>query len=160
MLSLLSAYFTLIQQRELNNLDVQNFRLWLWDGTFAPAQDGWMRSSLASNTLLQAPFEFLGIAIALFLAGLGCYLGLAYASQLSLSAGKDSNLAVLLVVTIACGFSLLVVGQGIGQKHRELVGCRKQVHKRRGGQQVHRSLSVTPASAEDVKESEMYTQVV
>lgn len=128
LLSLLSVYFTLLQQRELVTMDTKTFRVWLWDGTTAPfpGHDGrqlW-RSSLSSNIMLQDPFELLAIAIALFLDAPGFYLGLAYASKVDLSKGWDSNLACLVAFVTTAVFSLALFGQSLGQKDKELTRCK------------------------------------
>ena len=129
MLSLLSVYFALLLQRELGMTDAQALRLWLWDGTTYTAPEGHdrvvRRSSLSSNILLQAPFELLSIAISCFLGGLGFYLGLAYASQVTLSLGSDSNLGTLLAFVVTTIFSLAVFGQSLGEKDRELASCKE-----------------------------------
>lgn len=128
LLSLLSVYFTLLQQRELVIMDTKTLRVWLWDGTTAPAPGSngrqlW-RSSLSSNIMLQAPFELLAIAIALFLGALGFYLGLAYASKVNLSKGWDSNLACMVAFVTTAVFSLALFGQTLGQKDKELTKCK------------------------------------
>ena len=128
LLSLLSGYFTLLQQRELVCMDTRTLRVWLWDGTLAapPGNNGqpvW-RSSLSSNIMLQASFELLAISIALFLGALGFYLGLAYASRIDLSKGWDSNLACLVAFVTTAVFSLAFFGQSLGQKDRELARCK------------------------------------
>lgn len=128
LLSLLSVYFTLLQQRELVCMDTKTLRVWLWDGTLAtpPGNNGqpvW-RSSLSSNIMLQSSFELLAIAIALFLGALGFYLGLAYASRVDLSEGWDSNLACLVAFVTTAVFSLAFFGTSLGQKDRELMRCK------------------------------------
>ncbi|KAK6438773.1 hypothetical protein LTR95_005021 [Oleoguttula sp. CCFEE 5521] len=129
MLSLLSVYFTILQQRVLNNQDAHALRLWLWDGTIytlpIDPERVLRRSSLSSNILLQSPFELLSISIALFLGALGFYLGLAYASKVRLSKGSDSNIAVLIAFVAATFFALAVFGQSLGQKDREMAKCRQ-----------------------------------
>lgn len=136
LLSLLSVYFTLLQQRELVSMDTKTLRVWLWDGTFGtpPGSNGrpmW-RSSLSSNIMLQAPFELLAIAIALFLAALGFYLGLAYASRIDLSKGWDSNLACMVAFVTTAVFSLAFFGQSLGQKDRELTRCKALINEGNG----------------------------
>lgn len=133
LLSLLSVYFTLLQQRELVCMDTKTLRVWLWDGTLAtpPGSNGrpvW-RSSLSSNIMLQASFELLAIAIALFLGALGFYLGLAYASRIDLSKGWDSNLACLVAFITTAVFSLAFFGQSLGQKDRELTRCKALINE-------------------------------
>lgn len=128
LLSLLSVYFTLLQQRELLAMDSKTLRLWLWDGSVSTdpidsTKQIW-RSSLSSNITLQAPFELLAISIALFLGALGFYLGLAYASGVHLSEGWDSNLATMVAFVVTAVFSLSVFGQALGQKDRELAKCK------------------------------------
>ena len=74
--------------------------------------------------MLQASFELLAIAIALFLGALGFYLGLAYTSRIDLSKGWDSNLACLVAFVTTAVFSLAFFGQSLGQKDRELMRCK------------------------------------
>lgn len=112
-------------------MDTKTLRLWLWDGTLGASpnertQPIW-RSSLSSNIMLQAPFELLAISIALFLAALGFYLGLAYASKVDLSKGWDSNLACLVAFVSAAIFSLAFFGEALGQKDKELMRCKELV---------------------------------
>jgi hypothetical protein len=78
--------------------------------------------------MLQASFELLAIAIALFLGALGFYLGLAYASRVDLSKGWDSNLACLVAFVTTAVFSLAFFGQSLGQKDRELVRCKALIN--------------------------------
>lgn len=133
LLSLLCVYFTLLQQRELVSYDTKTLRIWLWDGTSGTnnGRPVW-RSSLSSNTMLQAPFELLAISIALFLGGLGFYLGLAYASRVDLSKGWDSNLACLIAFVATAVFSLGFFGQSLGQKDRELMRCKALINDGNG----------------------------
>lgn len=79
--------------------------------------------------MLQAPFELLAIAIALFLGALGFYLGLAYASKVDLSKGWDSNLACLIAFVTTAVFSLAVFGQTLGQKDKELTRCKALINE-------------------------------
>lgn len=114
-------------------MDTKTLRVWLWDGTLAtpPGSNGrpvW-RSSLSSNIMLQASFELLAIAIALFLGALGFYLGLAYASRIDLSKGWDSNLACLVAFITTAVFSLAFFGQSLGQKDRELTRCKALINE-------------------------------
>ncbi|KAK5124679.1 hypothetical protein LTR85_001392 [Meristemomyces frigidus] len=101
MLSLMSVYFTLVQQRELSlPTSADTSRKWLWNGTLrntrtersaSELEAGQIQvpkqireSFLTSNILLQAPFELLGIAISLFLGALAAYLGLARLERVKL----------------------------------------------------------------------------
>ena len=129
MLSLLSVYFTLIQQRELNIADAQSLRLWLWDGITRPdhRNEGLTirQSSLTSNIVLQAPFELLGISIALFLVGLCLYFGLVFAANVTVATGADANKASFIAFIVITLFTLAMFGQALGNKDRELARCRK-----------------------------------
>jgi hypothetical protein len=135
LLALLSVYFTLLQQRELLAMNSDTLRIWLWDGNEASGTDTASNrspgdvtpsippkrnSSLAANIVLQAPFELLAISITLFLAALGFYLGLLYATKIKVSKGWDSNLAVLAAFVATAVFALGVFGQSLGQKDREM----------------------------------------
>jgi hypothetical protein len=151
LLSLLSVYFTLLQQRELVAMDIRTFRLWLWDGTTVPDRNvsskRIRRSSLSSNIMLQAPFELLAISIALFLGAIGFYLGLAYASKVTLSKGWDSNLATLLGFVVTAVFSLSVFGQALGEKDRELTRCKAMMAEGEGFHILRTNLQDTEANS-------------
>lgn len=88
------------------------------EDTIAIPFDG--RSSLPANIVLQAPFELLGIAIALFLSALGVYLGLLYATKVTVSLGRGSNLAAMSAFVTTATFALIVFGQALGQKDCEM----------------------------------------
>ncbi|KAK3678446.1 hypothetical protein LTR78_001743 [Recurvomyces mirabilis] len=136
--SLMSVYFTLVQQRELGlPTSAETLRRWLCNGhvrrtedldddTHAPLDTPTMirESSLAANILLQVPFEMLSIAISVFLAGLATYLGLAMAEHVQLGNGKGpGNGAYLVALLICTAFTLIVFGQALGQKDREALRC-------------------------------------
>ena len=141
MLSLVSVYFTLLQQRELSSLaNAKTLRDWLWNGRYyvqvSPGGDAerlWddkpartKQSSLSANILLQAPFELLGIAITLFLGGVAAYLALVMKHRITLgTGGEGSNIAAFVVFVISTTFTLLVFGQALGQKDREKERCEK-----------------------------------
>jgi len=110
-------------------MDAVTLRVWLWDGKIEPddvdpSNDTIVppngRSSLAANIVIQAPFELLAISITLFLAALGSYLGLIYASKVKLSEGWDGNSAVLAAFIATAVFSLVVFGQALGAKDQEM----------------------------------------
>lgn len=142
MLSLMSVYFTLVQQRELSlPTSAETLRRWLWNGIIRNTsielsasdleagreQDSKQirESSLTSNILLQAPFELLGIAISLFLGALAAYLGLAMCERVRLGTGPSpNNEAVLIAFLICTAFTLSVFGQALGQKDREKERCK------------------------------------
>lgn len=140
MLSLMSVYFTLIQQRELSlPTSAETLRDWLCDGwteeITSPhdVESGqgrlskpYRRSSLSSNILLQAPFELLSIAISLFLSALAAYQGLAMREHVRLGTGRSpDNETVLIPFCICTLFALMVFGQALGQKDREKERCKQ-----------------------------------
>ena len=131
MVSLLSVYFTLMQQRELNLSDPDAIRIWLWDGQEHSRTDREGRqvilrqSSLTSNIVLQLPFELLSIAIALFLIGLALYLGLVFAANVRVSTGSGGNRFSIIAFVVITAFTLSVFGQALGQKDREIEKCRR-----------------------------------
>ena len=146
MVSLMSVYYTLIQQRELSLLTTADkLREWLWNGrevdervgsevlkqasrTVKPKQI--RESSLTSNIILQAPFELLGIAISLFLGGLAAYLGLAWKEHVNLGTGdRPNNQAVFIAFLVCTTFVLATFGQALGQKAREKHICQRAMKK-------------------------------
>lgn len=149
MLSLLAVYFALVQQRELSlGTSAEIVRLWLWNGrtrttsqshySSTAASEGPSKSedraheervvqesSLASNIILQAPYELLSIAISVFLGGLIAYLASAWVEKVKLGAGPwPTNAGMLIIVSIFTVFTLLMFGQALGQKDKEMARSR------------------------------------
>ncbi|RAR13714.1 hypothetical protein DDE83_002899 [Stemphylium lycopersici] len=84
MLSLLATFFTCIQQRELGSLrTAPALRIWLSNGVHYSNTNStthnttshlrW-QSSLASLTLMEAPYELISLAVANFVAGIAAYM--------------------------------------------------------------------------------------
>lgn len=140
MLSMLSVYFTLVQQRELSQpTNTEMLRMWFWNGntrepprfhiTGSPTHylPGKMirESSLTSYYVISAPFELLRIAICLFLGGVIAYLALVAKDNLKLGTGPSwGNRALVIAFVICTAFPLLMYGQALGQKDREVERCR------------------------------------
>lgn len=139
--SLLSVYFTLVQQRELSiPTSANTLRIWLWNGQIREirplvveseseivnkAVTEVRESSLAANILLQLPFELLSISISLFLGSLTVYLALAWKEHVILGTGKlPGNKAELIAYALCTVFTIGVFGQALGQKDREIARCR------------------------------------
>lgn len=135
MLSLMAVYFALIQQRALAMPSTaEAMRLWLWKGRKrtvstigAHGESRTIReSSLASNIVIQAPFELLSISITLFLGGLAAYLGLAMVQNVNLGTGPwPGNAATFIFFLVCTVFALAMFGQSLGDKDREFLKCKK-----------------------------------
>lgn len=146
MLSLMSVYFTLVQQREFSlPTSAKTLKTWLWYGRTRstptasdpeaepPEPKREIReSSLTSNILLQSPFELLSIAISLFFGALAGYLGMAMAENVRLGTGpRPNNEAVLVAFLICTFFTLTVFGQALGQKDRQKEHCEQALRDQR-----------------------------
>lgn len=138
-LSTLAVFFTCLQQRTYGfaqNPDA--IRAWLSNGVRYINDQGQsvMQSSFLSHQLLQAPFELLCMAITLFLAAFGVYLGSAYTSNLVLSAGsiRTGNLGVLLAFIIGSVFGLSLFGHLLGGKDLEYTRIIQQAQMARDGE--------------------------
>ena len=138
-LSMLSVYFTLVQQRELSvPTNARMIRVWLWNGRWrappshhvssTPIENpgaAIRESSLTSHYIILAPFEMLRIAVAMFLCAVTTYLALVMAQDIKLGTGPTwSNRGLLIAFVICTAFALMVFGQSLGQKDRETMKCR------------------------------------
>jgi hypothetical protein len=80
------------------------------------------QSSFVAHSLLNLPYELVAISIALFIAGLGVYLGSAWVRELGISvldgvSVGDSGVAVAFIVGTTC--ACLLFGLLVGQKDIE-----------------------------------------
>lgn len=139
MLSMLTVFFTLIQQRELSNpTSAALLRTWLWNGKMrmppschisgTPIErrgNPIRESSMTAHYIITAPFEILRIAIAVFLAALVAYLVLVWRSNLNLGTGPQWGNRGLLIAFLVCTiFPFLMFGQALGQKDKEMAKSR------------------------------------
>ena len=140
MLSMLCVFFTLIQQRELSTpINAQMLRVWLWDGhvrqpsshhitgsPIEPRPGKLVReSSLTSLYVMTAPFELLRIAISVFLSAVVAYLTLIMQANIKQGTGPVwGNRGLLIAFVVCTAFPLMVFGQSLGQKDREMARCR------------------------------------
>lgn len=121
-LSLLAIFFTCVQQRELGFVRrPSDIRAWLSNGIRYNAADGSeaFQSSMAAHHLLQSPHEMMGVSITVFIAGLGVYLGSAWARDLNLGVINDvrqGNVAVLGAFIAVMGFASMLFGFLLGQR--------------------------------------------
>ncbi|KAL6711037.1 hypothetical protein ACN47E_006912 [Coniothyrium glycines] len=124
MLSVLSTFFTCLQQRELIVVrSAPALRAWLSNGIRYTNANGELvfQSSLASLTLLEAPYEYLSIAIVNFVVGVAAYLGSAFFSGIRLHSEKGllPELAVLIYFAVGTGFAFSMFPLLLGTKDRE-----------------------------------------
>lgn len=140
MLSMLTVFFTLIQQREISNpTSAALLRLWLWNGNMRMPPSHHVsgtpvdrpgrpikESSLTAHYVITAPFELLRIAIAVFLAAVVAYLVLVWRENIELGTGPQWGNRGLLIAFIVCtAFPLLMFGQALGQKDKEMAKSRE-----------------------------------
>ena len=139
MLSMLTVFFTLVQQRELSTpTSAKLLRLWLWNGRvrIPPTHHisgtpvdfpgrAIRESSMTAHYVIFAPFELLRIAIAVFLAAVVAYLVLVWQANIPLGTGPQWGNRGLLIAFIICTvFPLLMFGQALGQKDKEMAVSR------------------------------------
>ena len=139
MLSMLTVFFTLVQQKELSTpTNAHMLRVWLWDGnmrmppvfhvTGTPIDrpgNAIKQSSLTSHYIIFAPFEMLRIAIAVFLAGVIAYLTLVTQANIKMGTGPIwGNQGLLIAFVVCTAFPLMMFGQSLGQKDKELAKSR------------------------------------
>lgn len=80
------------------------------------------QSSFVAHSLLNVPYEMVAVAIALFIAGLGVYLGSAWARKLGISVldGESvGNSGVAIAFIVGTMFGCLLFGFLVGQKDIE-----------------------------------------
>ncbi|KAK3715961.1 hypothetical protein LTR37_006691 [Vermiconidia calcicola] len=146
MLSMLSVFFTLIQQRELSIATSSDLlRIWCWNGKLRPATIRQHRpgntimireSSLTSLYILTAPFELLIIAVCVFLGAVTAYLALATHTGLKLGTGPSwANFGMLVAFVLCTTFPLMMFGQSLGQKDKEIAKCKKAEQEREGSEE-------------------------
>lgn len=148
MLSMLSVYFTLIQQRELSDLNsAHRIRVWLWNGRWRvphnhDSLDAVRESSITSRYILSAPFEILRIIIAVFLGAVIAYLALTMERRIQLGTGPGwGNRGVLIAFLVCTAFTLVIFSQALGQKDREMAMCRASEDEGKGVRQVVTTVS-------------------
>lgn len=123
-LSLLATFFTCIQQRELGVIyKASDFRMWLSNGVryTNSCNQVVLQSSLASLTLMEAPYELISLAVANFVAGMAAYMWDAYKDRLDLqreSAWAES-VAVVVYFAFGTGFAFAMFPVLLGSKDRE-----------------------------------------
>ena len=139
MLSIMCVFFTLVQQRELSMpINAYMLRMWLWDGKLrmpllrhlsgSPVDNprkAVRESSLTSHYIIFAPYEMLRIAIAVFLAGIVAYLALVTEENIIVGTGPAwGNRGLLIAFVVCTAFPLLMYGQSLGQKDKEMAKSR------------------------------------
>ncbi|RMZ73494.1 aspartate racemase [Pyrenophora seminiperda CCB06] len=123
-LSLLATFFTCIQQRELGVIyKASAFRLWLSNGIrYTNAENRVvLQSSLASLTLLEAPYELISLAVANFVAGMAAYMWGVYKQrlQLQMESGWAERVAAVVYFAFGTGFAFAMFPVLLGSKDRE-----------------------------------------
>ncbi|KAH9864203.1 hypothetical protein J1614_010137 [Plenodomus biglobosus] len=124
MLSILATFFICIQQRELSVVgDAPALRAWLSNGIrYTNADDAFVyQSSLAALTLLESPYEYLGIAVSNFLTGMAAYMAGAWLDgrDLQTKDGALKETAVLVYFGVGTGFAMTMFPILLGMKDRE-----------------------------------------
>lgn len=128
MLSILATFFICLQQRELSAVeDVPALRAWLSNGKLYTNADDAMayQSSLAALTLLNSPYEYLGIAVTNFLVGVAAYMAGAWLDDRELHTDRDGMLkeaAVLVYFGVGTLFAMTMFPMLLGMKDRESRG--------------------------------------
>ena len=124
-ISLLAAFFTCVQHRELLFVrDAEEFRIWLSDGKQYKNETGRtvLQSSMNAHQLLNAPYELVGIAITCYIVGLGVYLGSAYTRNIGISVTNGEsvgNMGVLVAFIVGTTFCCAMFGSLMGKKSAE-----------------------------------------
>ena len=139
MLSMLTVFFTLVQQREVSTpTSAALLRLWLWNGNMRLPPSHHVsgtpidrpgkpirESSMTAHYVITAPFELLQIAISVFLAAVIAYLVLVWRENINMGTGPQLGNRGLLIAFIVCtAFPLLMFGQALGQKDKEMAMSR------------------------------------
>lgn len=124
MLSILATFFICIQQRELSIVgDAPALRAWLSNGIrYTNSNDeAVFQSSLAALTLLESPYEYLGIAVTNFIVGMAAFMVGSWRDRAKLHAG-DATLketAVLIYFAVGTGFAMCMFPVLLGSKDQE-----------------------------------------
>lgn len=124
MLSLLATFFTCIQQRELGYIrSASALRVWLSNGIqYRNARERYVwQSSLASLTLMEAPYELISLSVSNFVAGMAAYMWSVWKDKLEVQKDKDGvkGLAVLVYFAVGTGFAFGMFPVLLGDKDRE-----------------------------------------
>ncbi|EDU44299.1 hypothetical protein PtrSN002B_007055 [Pyrenophora tritici-repentis] len=124
-LSLLATFFTCIQQRELGVVyKASSFRMWLSNGIRYTNSSNQvvLQSSLASLTLMEAPYELISLAVANFVAGMAAYMWDIYKQRLELQkeSGWAQSVAIVVYFAFGTGFAFAMFPVLLGSKDREV----------------------------------------
>lgn len=121
-MSLMSVFFSGLQQSSFGRTsEPRDVRRWLSSGVRDDGNGGQaLESSIVAHMILHAPFEIVVMSITLFVVGLGTYLGSSWHQNVVLNVGSHGNRAVLIAFIIPTIFVLLMYGQLLGLKDREL----------------------------------------
>ncbi|KAF2853320.1 hypothetical protein T440DRAFT_391149 [Plenodomus tracheiphilus IPT5] len=124
MLSIFSTFFICIQQRELSVVgEAPALRAWLSNGIrYTNAHDALVyQSSLAALTLLESPYEYLGIAVSNFITGMAAYMAGAWIDRRELQTGDGmlKEMAVLAYFGVGTGFAMMMFPILLGTKDGE-----------------------------------------
>ncbi|EMD88101.1 hypothetical protein COCC4DRAFT_145495 [Bipolaris maydis ATCC 48331] len=124
MLSLLATFFTCIQQRELGFVRTASaLRIWLSNGVqYRDSREHLVwQSSLASLTLMEAPYELISLAVTNFVCGMSAYMWSAWKENLPLQKEGDvlRRLAVLVYFAVGTGFAFTLFPVLLGAKDEE-----------------------------------------
>jgi hypothetical protein len=142
---MLTVFFTLVQQREISTpTSAALLRIWLWNGNMrtppshhvsgtpvARPEKLIRESSMTAHYVITAPFELLRIAISVFLAAVIAYLVLVWHENINMGTGPQWGNRGLLIAFIVCTvFPLLMFGQALGQKDKEMAISRAAERER------------------------------
>jgi hypothetical protein len=123
-LSLLATFFTCIQQRELGLLRTASaLRVWLSNGVqYRDAHEHLVwQSSLASLTLMEAPYELISLAVSNFVCGMAAYMWSVWKYNLRVQK-EDAVLpraSVLVYFAVGTGFAFTLFPVLLGSKDQE-----------------------------------------
>ncbi|KAF2178739.1 hypothetical protein K469DRAFT_675265 [Zopfia rhizophila CBS 207.26] len=126
-ISIIAIFFIMVQHRELGFIyKPMELRRWLSNGKkYRNANGEWVfQSSINVHQLLNVPYEMIAISITLFVAGLGTYLGSAWARNLPMSTSNGiaiGNAGVLAFFLAGTTFSCALFGFLIGSKDMEIL---------------------------------------
>jgi hypothetical protein len=125
LLSLLATFFTCIQQRELGIVkSAPELRVWLSNGIQYTNAHGRLvfQSSLTSLTLMEAPYEYISLAVANFVAGMAAYLWSSWSRGLAMQYEKSwaTGMAVLVYFAVGTGFAFSMFPVLLGSNEREI----------------------------------------
>ena len=123
-LSLLATFFTCIQQRELGVIRTASaLRIWLSNGVqYRNAHESLVwQSSLASLTLMEAPYELITLAVSNFVVGMAVYMADVWMYRLPTQkeTGALEGIAVLVYFAVGTGFAFTLFPVLLGSKDCE-----------------------------------------